>query len=121
MNIHVTSDGLTKENGVFPDLRVTLRAQELHAPLVERMVELPMDIAAGVCFSCCHNPELSPIQHIHNVVVVSMFYVIYMNITYYSCSYKCCICLNMCIYEHAQGHSVSVVSHDGTTKGGLEA
>lgn len=48
MNIHVTSDGLTKENGVFPDLRVTLRSQELHAPLVERMVELPMDIAAGV-------------------------------------------------------------------------
>lgn len=48
MNIHVTSDGLTKENGVFPDLHVTLRAQELHAPLVERMVELPMDIAAGV-------------------------------------------------------------------------
>ena len=52
MNIHVTSDGLTKENGVFPDLRVTLRSQELHAPLVERMVELPVDITAGK-LPCC--------------------------------------------------------------------
>lgn len=47
MNIHVTSDGLIKDNGVFPDLRVSLRSQDLHAPLVERMVELPMDITAG--------------------------------------------------------------------------
>lgn len=48
LNIHVTSEGLTKENGVFPDLRVTLRSQELHAPLIERMVELPVDITAGL-------------------------------------------------------------------------
>ncbi|KAL3160063.1 hypothetical protein ABBQ38_009778 [Trebouxia sp. C0009 RCD-2024] len=47
VNIHVTSDGLIKDNGVFPDLRVSLRSQDLHAPLVERMVELPMDITAG--------------------------------------------------------------------------
>ena len=52
VNIHVTSDGLTKENGVFPDLRITLRSQDMHAPLVERMVELPVDITAGACLGC---------------------------------------------------------------------
>lgn len=51
MNIHVTSDGLIKENGVFPDLHVSLRSQDLHAPLVERMIELPMDITAGACLT----------------------------------------------------------------------
>ena len=47
VHIHVTSEGLTRDNGVFPDLRVSLRSQDLHAPLVERMVELPVDITAG--------------------------------------------------------------------------
>ena len=50
LSIHVTSEGLTRENGVFPDLRVTLRSQELHAPLVERIVELPLDITAGAAY-----------------------------------------------------------------------
>ena len=65
VNIHVTSEGLTKENGVFPDLRVTLRSQELHAPLVERMVELPVDITAGVLVMLPPSSPLSTLCLFH--------------------------------------------------------
>ena len=65
MNIHVTSEGLTKENGVFPDLRVTLRSQELHAPLVERMVELPVDITAGVLVMLLPSSPFSTLDFFH--------------------------------------------------------
>ena len=47
LHIHITSDGLKKDAETFPDLHVTLKTQGLHAPLVERFVELPMDITAG--------------------------------------------------------------------------
>ena len=54
LHIHVTSDGLKKDNETFPDLRVSLKAQGLHAPLVERFVEIPTDITAGtVLLSMC--------------------------------------------------------------------
>ncbi len=32
---------------VWPDMRVDIRAHALHAPLVERLLELPMDISEG--------------------------------------------------------------------------
>ncbi|KAL0047976.1 hypothetical protein WJX82_004829 [Trebouxia sp. C0006] len=46
-HIHATSDSLKKDAETFPDLLVTLKLQGLHAPLAERFVELPVDIAAG--------------------------------------------------------------------------
>ena len=32
----------------FPDLAVTISGRSIHAPLVERILELPMDIYAGL-------------------------------------------------------------------------
>ncbi len=32
---------------IWPDMTVTIRANSLHAPLVERILELPMDIQEG--------------------------------------------------------------------------
>ena len=42
----VASAGL---RGPYPDTRIRLRATALHAPLVERALELPFDIYAGGC------------------------------------------------------------------------
>ena len=47
LHIHVTSNGCKKDDDTFPDLRVTLKTEGLHAPLAERFVELPVDITAG--------------------------------------------------------------------------
>ena len=43
--LSVTSQGL---RGVFPDTHIRVRGTSLHAPLVERVLELPFDINAGV-------------------------------------------------------------------------
>lgn len=50
--MHVHSDGLVKGGGTFPDLNVTMRMQDLHAPLCERLLELPVDITAGEACQC---------------------------------------------------------------------
>ena len=47
LGLHVHSDGLIKGGDTFPDLSITIKAQDLHAPLAERLVELPVDITAG--------------------------------------------------------------------------
>ena len=75
LHIHATSDGLKKDTETFPDLRVTLKAQGLHAPLIERFVELPMDVTAGTfphlhftsascmpppCLLCCRVHQSQP-------------------------------------------------------------
>ena len=44
----VTSSGL---RGAYPDTHIRLRATALHAPLIERTLELPFDIYAGE-FGC---------------------------------------------------------------------
>lgn len=55
-----------KEMGIkdrLADLDVSIWGEDLHAPLMERLVELPMDIYGGVCLAMtlhtltCH-PEL---------------------------------------------------------------
>ena len=47
LQLHVHSDGLVKGADIFPDLNITMSAQDLHAPLCERLLELPVDITAG--------------------------------------------------------------------------
>ena len=53
----VTSTGL---RAAYPDTRVRLRATSLHAPLIERTLELPFDIYAGMptCAGPCCGPCL---------------------------------------------------------------
>ena len=43
--MHVKSSGLL---GPYPDTHVKLRASRLHAPLIERALELPFDIHEGI-------------------------------------------------------------------------
>ena len=43
----ISSKGLTKAPGVWPDMHCTLRGTNLHAPQAERLLELPMDITEG--------------------------------------------------------------------------
>ncbi len=46
MSLRLTSRGMNLP-GVWPDLTVTIRGDQLHGPLVERLLELPMDIYEG--------------------------------------------------------------------------
>ena len=43
----ISSKGLTKAPGVWPDMHCTIRGTNLHAPQAERLLELPMDIPEG--------------------------------------------------------------------------
>ena len=49
--MHVKSTGILS---AYPDTHVKLRASRLHAPLIERALELPFDIYEGIYL----NPEL---------------------------------------------------------------
>lgn len=44
--MHVSAQHVN-EPGLCPDVSVSIQAASLHAPLVERLLELPMDIYAG--------------------------------------------------------------------------
>ena len=46
VRVHLRVKGLGVV-GQLPDLRLTVGGDNLHAPLVERIVELPMDITEG--------------------------------------------------------------------------
>ena len=47
LNVSISSKGLTKAPGVWPDMHCTIRGTNLHAPQAERLLELPMDITEG--------------------------------------------------------------------------
>ena len=47
LNVSISSKGLTKAPGVWPDMHCTIRGINLHAPQAERLLELPMDITEG--------------------------------------------------------------------------
>lgn len=51
----------TRPGGKVPTLDITVQGRDLHAPLVERLVELPMDINAGrvSCVRWLSGPWLS--------------------------------------------------------------
>lgn len=44
--VHLSAQNVNAP-GVCPEVAATIQAQDLHAPLVERLLELPMDIYSG--------------------------------------------------------------------------
>jgi hypothetical protein len=46
VQLRVTCNGI-RCDGSHPDLRIVVRGSGLHAPLVDRLLELPFDISGG--------------------------------------------------------------------------
>ena len=72
MRVRVAVKGLRPAEGQLGDLEATIWGEDLHAPLIERVVELPMDVTAGARAPCCPPGGVKPMwgawQGLHTAI-----------------------------------------------------